>query len=313
EVHLGGYASVRFRNLAGQSSRLDLRDLSLFVDRDLTPRARLFGEFELGEALVWRPGGPTTRSAEFDLERLYWEYDLAPTMRLRLGKFLTPVGYWNQVHADPLVWTVSRPLATGISFARHASGASLEVGTDVPGGALDALLFLDDSLALDPDRSELTLEGAALHPLFNSFQHGAGLHMRYESEDDRWQLGLSFASYHMRGLRERKHLAGLDLQYRTSSLELSSEFDYRASQGHHEADEWGGYVQAVRRVCRGWHLIGRYEYFRMAAPAHRVRLGILGLARRLVRHQVVKFEYRQGADNAHVAPDGWLASYAILF
>jgi len=28
---------------------------------------------------------------------------------------------------------------------------------------------------------------------------------------------------------------------------------------------------------------------------------------------VVKLEYRQGADNATVVPDGWLASYAILF
>ena len=67
--------------------------------------------------------GRTT--ATFVAERLYGDVNASDQVNLRLGKFLTPVGRWNVIHAQPLVWTTSRPLTTLLPFDAHTTGAML--------------------------------------------------------------------------------------------------------------------------------------------------------------------------------------------
>ena len=121
----GGYATLRAGNLEGEPAKAVVKDLSLFLHTDLGPRWHFFTELELGDPMAWSRDGLTTSYAEFDVERLYVDHNLTPGATLRLGKFLTPVGRWNLIHADPLVWSVFRPLTTSAAFARHASGISL--------------------------------------------------------------------------------------------------------------------------------------------------------------------------------------------
>ena len=101
---LGGYASATYRNFEGDSWRASLKDLSMFVTWEGSSRWRAFTEFELGDGIHGGPGETDRRPAELDLERLYVDYLATQALTWRFGKFLTPIGHWNQVHADPLVW-----------------------------------------------------------------------------------------------------------------------------------------------------------------------------------------------------------------
>ncbi len=78
-----------------------------------------------------------TRHNAIELERLYADVYLAPAATLRLGKFLTPIGRWNLIHADPLMWTTSRPLVTFQPFATDTTGGMLYGSVHPLGKALE--------------------------------------------------------------------------------------------------------------------------------------------------------------------------------
>ncbi len=293
----------------GAPNRLDLHDLSLFAGWDPGGRWRLFGEFELGEALVVREGRLRTDQREFDYERLYAEYDLRPDLKLRLGKFLTPVGRWNLIHADPLVWTTRRPLTTELPFAAHASGLSLLGEGAWHGGVFDYQLFVDDSLALDPDRGDRPLAGGAGMGLHDSFDHALGGRLHLLSADARDGLGASLAWFRRRGEAADRLLLGGDWHRRRGRLVLDSEAFYRFGRS---ADDWGGFLQAVARIHGGLHLVGRYEYIRSADLGAEGGAGLLGLTWRFHRAGVVKLGFQESA-GPRVQPDGWILSYGLLY
>jgi len=311
-LRLGGYTSLRYRNMDREQARFDVRDLSLFATWNPTPRWQLFTELEAGEALTIARTSVNTAEAEFDVERLYADYLARPWLNLRVGKFLTPVGRWNLIHADPLVWTVSRPLVSSTPFARHAAGLAALGTVRLAGGDLEYQVYLDDSKILDPDRRETSFEGASTPGNFNAFDNAAGLQLRYHWPDDRIELAASYSNFRMRGQRERKQIFGLDGRLSWQGLELSSEAVYRHSQGRGETHEWGAFVQGVLPLFTQFHAIIRYEYFHGTALSG-ARLTSVGLAWRPQPPLVLKLELRDGAGNEPLVPDGLLASLAILF
>jgi hypothetical protein len=50
-----------------------------------------------------------SKTSACEVERLYLDYLHSDALATRLGKHLTPIGRWNLRHADPLVWTATRP------------------------------------------------------------------------------------------------------------------------------------------------------------------------------------------------------------
>ncbi len=312
-LRLGGYVSLRYRNLDRERARFDIRDLSLFATWNPRPRWQVFTELEAGEVITVSHSSINTAEAEFDVERLYADYLARPWLSLRFGKFLTPVGRWNQVHADPLVWTVSRPLVSSTPFARHATGLA-GIGTiSLAGGDLEYQVYLDDSKILDPDRNETSFEGASGLRNFNSFDNAAGLQLRYRWPDEQLEIAASYSNFRMRGQQGRKQLFGIDGRLRWQGLELTSELIFRHPQGGRQADTWGGFLQVVLPLFHDLHAVARYEYFHDPGSLPGARLGSMGLAWRPQPALVLKFEVRNGAGNEPLVPDGLLASLAILF
>ena len=95
--------------------------------------------------------------------------------------------------------------------------------------------------------------------------------------------------------------------------ELTSEAVYRNSEGGSEPLEWGAFIQGVAPLFGHLYGVARYEYFRGSSLALRARIGTFALAYRPSAPVVLKMEYRVGADNKSIVPDGWLASFSVLF
>jgi hypothetical protein len=62
---------------------------------------------------------------DFVVERLYNDTYLTSSTALRLGKMLSPVGEWNEIHAAPLVLSAVRPAVTYRNFSDYTTGISL--------------------------------------------------------------------------------------------------------------------------------------------------------------------------------------------
>lgn len=314
-LDIGGYTSLQYENLKGRSPVFSLHDLSLFVSKRLGSNWSVFTEMEVGDALRVSEDGDVTHNEEFDIERLYADYRHSPEVTLRLGKFLTPVGRWNMIHADPLVWTVSRPLTATAPFARHATGAMLYGAVPAAGRDLDYWFFVDDTVQLDhgeADERAYDTAGSSIDTP-NQFDRAVGGRLLYHFLEDRFSVGASYVYLANRAPQPDQNLVGVDFLWSSRHVELSGEAVIRTVDDGSHADARGAYVQAVVPLPQHFYAIGRYERYRADDLDGTARLHTFGLTYRPRPPLSLKLEYRNGADNERVAPDGWLASLAILF
>lgn len=298
-IRLGGYASIKAGAPRSGSWDFSVNDLSLLTSwEDDSGHWRFFSETEVGDLLsAGEHQGLGAQDAHFELERAYIDRLFDDSFSLRFGKFLTPVGRWNLLHANPLVWTTTRPVATEQLFSKHANGLMAHGGLPVDGRRLDYALYADLTQSLDPYRLE------------NPFENALGGHLLY-AVTDHLNLGLSYVNYELNATpKGRYHLVGLEGVWSWRQFEVSSEWVYRTGGGCGLAQ---GFVQGVAPLGAHWYAVGRYEMFQQERKPT-AQLGVFGLAFRPLPPLVWKVEYRLGTQNEAEAPDGLYGSFAVLF
>lgn len=237
--------------------------------------------------------------AALALERIYVDWRASDALTWRVGKFLTPIGRWNQDHPDPLTWTTSRPLLSRSSFPANATGAmafgSMSVG----------LSDLDYQVYLAPGPNWRA--GAAQDP----FSRAVGARVVLPLGGDA-QLGLSLASFNQRDAdSDHRQLGGLDLLWQLGRLQVHAEVMARHGGEGYESGEHGGFVQLVHPLGRGWSGVLRLE--KMGYEQSEVRSTVLGVVFKGYRHWVFKAEYDHTSAYSPDLPKGWLLSVTGLF
>lgn len=305
-LNLGGYFNAAFEHIESQKNTASLDDFSLFISASPTDRLRFFSELELQE-FISTEGGTNFNSA-LNVERLYIDFLLTESSSLRLGKFLTPVGRWNVIHAAPLVWTTSRPLVTEEQlFPSRASGLMLTKTLDINEQDLDISVYFDDSVDLDPLREEIDFDNAfgsrLNYTIFEQFQVGAS-YLNFKKRTDVHQA--------------RNHLFGLDLLLKKNDYEIQTEWSYRHADDF-QGDEKGFYIQGVAPLDHHLFAVARYEYL---DGTHQVastvvqsttHLAVTGLTWRPYVPLAIKAEYRFGSHNEVIAPSGFFTSISMFF
>lgn len=299
---LGGYASAGIENDRHARANAGIDDFSLFVHWDNDGKLRLFSELDLEQPLAWEEGqGLTTDHAYLALERLYVDYLHSEHFNFRAGKFLTPIGRWNVIHAAPLVWTTSRPLVTERLFPTNATGAMAYGTLPALGTTLDYSLYTAIGEDWRPD------------PKLDPFEEAYGMHLSLPLSG-LGELGMSYANFEQKSaVGERKNLVGLDYFWTRDRYEISFEGAWRFSDEGSRSDEKGLYLQGVVPLSGRWYAIARYEFYDPAGPAPGLNLWLAGLAYRISPAMILKAEYSRAADNRIQAPEGLFASFAILF
>lgn len=299
---VGGYFNLVGDKLDGAPGEVSIDDFSLFGHWEGDGRWRAFAEIDLEDALAWQPGRDRVAGNGYvALERLYADYAWSSALTFRAGKFLTPVGRWNVVHADPLVWTTSRPLVTERSFPTNVTGLMAYGTLPAFGRSLDLSVYS----AVGQDWRT--------NPRLDPFEEAIGAHLGVPL-DAASELGLSLVSFEQRGARtERRTLVGLDWQWRRDRVELSAEAAWRFSERGSRYDEGGAFVQAVAPLGERLFAVGRYEFFDPAGTTAPLDVWTGGLVLKPHPALLLKAEYRAGARNRALAPDGPLASVALLF
>ncbi|MDD5271195.1 MAG: hypothetical protein PHU14_00620 [Methylovulum sp.] len=301
--NLGGYANFLYQHPEQRTDALKLDELSLLISWSPWQRLRFFSEIELDDWLS------TTNSNSFGQairgERLYVDWLATETTTLRLGKFLTPIGRWNVIHAAPLIWTTTRPLVTNEQlFSHHLNGAMLTQRIQLNERNLDISIYADHSSQFDVFDSANT-----------GFDTAFGGRVNFELSEA-WQIGLSIIdfTYELYPKADRNELFGVDFMWKKDGYEVSAEAIYRDAddrQGH----EKGLYLQGIVPLAKHVFAMGRYEYLNgshqfIATDTH---IGVVGLAWRPYVPLVLKAEYRLGIQNELVAPSGFFTSISMFF
>jgi len=300
---LGGYGVASFSETADASNWAAALDaLSAFVWWDGGGRLQFFAETELSQALVLSPGASTADEAHVVLERFYFDYAQSDALKFRIGKFLTPVGHWNLSHAEPLVWTTSRPLITENTFPTNATGAMVFGVLPVGGEGIDYSIYASPGEELFPEPGKET------------FKEAYGGRVRF-SPIPHLRIGLSYVDFELdRSSDERRNLYGADFHVAYRRFELSGEWARRVTNlSDGQRDEEGGYVQVVLPVLQRLYAVGRYESFQDSGAVRDLKLYLGGLNYRPMPALVFKGEYSRATQNDIGVIDGFKASVAVLF
>ncbi len=322
---LGGYLTGEYRRQAPKHEQLRASHASVFLWWEGFERFKFFGEVDLENLLArhrsaYDNDGDADRRAS--LERLYVDWALHDRLTLRAGKFLTPIGRWNLVHADPLVWTTSRPLLTQSAFPHNATG--LMASGTLPSDAYSVSYFLYAS-----NGSEWAVDDRQ-DPF--SKVRGGRLVLPIGGQ---WQLGASYAKYQQLGSRgEPRTLTGLDLLWSHQRYELMAEWlrtsadepgppirpephggDGPGSRGlTRSVPTRGAYLQGVMPIAGELYAVVRVEWFRDTWLTRTQRQSTLGLAWRPHPALSLKLEVQHpGSVNGPSRANSWLASACILF
>lgn len=300
-LSLGGYATASYEDLQHAPSRVALDNLSLFVWWQGEGRWKFFSELDYENVLASNSAGQEGEERYLALERLYLDYDVTDTATLRAGKFLTPIGRWNLIHATPLVWTTSRPLTTTRIFPTNVTGLMLYGTLPAVATGFEYTLYGSRGNEIRPNPGIDTFDevfGAhATLPVSSEGQVGFSLAM-FEQEDDP---------------DETRQIAGLDFVWARNRYEFSAEAAYRFSEKGHLRDERGAFGQLVVPLAEKTYAVGRYEVYQPAGATQATQLFVAGLNYRYTPAVVLKAEWIAGRNNQSGAPEGFMSSLSILF
>ena len=305
---LGGFATAQAERLQGGERQAAVEGLNLFAFYDPLPAVHLFTELELGPLAQWEQGADGVRlNPEVEVERLYLDLGASDTLNLRLGKFLTPFGRWNQAPVEPLTWTTSEPLSVEEVFDETATGAMLHGSLFPRGEALSYALYgaFLDPLDADPEAPPA--------------EHSVGARLEWAGLGG-WTAGASYfiseAGASETGASETgdtawNHLGGVDLLWQHARLEVSGEALFGEGSRENGALT-GGYLQAVVETAPTLYLVGRYERF--DPPQGRtIDLVDLGLAWVPAPYLRLKADYLFADRRDERAAPGLRMSLSILF
>lgn len=295
---LGGFATLGADRREGNRGRVRLDAFDLFLFLDPTPYLHLFSDLSFDHVLeLDDKGNSGALQTETTVQRLYGDYNWNDQLNVRIGKFLTPVGRWNQVPAEPLVWTASRPVVTDRPFATHTAGGAL-YGSVFPGGGSLSYTVYGQFFESFADRTQA-------HPADES----GGVRFDYSSLAG-WSVGASYIAFDRK--EHWNHLGGVDGLWQRGRFELSGEF--LAGQGDPDAKRVVGlYLQGVAELVARIYAVGRYEYYDPSPADPALNMFDFGLAWRPVSFLIFKADYRVQDRTSSLVPAGFQASASILF
>ncbi|MGH7352540.1 MAG: hypothetical protein ACREJJ_09220, partial [Candidatus Methylomirabilales bacterium] len=210
-----------------------------------------------------------------------------------------PIGRWNVVAREPLLWTTSEPLIVEQVFEQTATGAMLYGSAFPRGGALSYSLYGTFLDPIDPD------------PTVPPAERSAGAHLEWASLG-RWTVGASYFASELRN-GEWNHLGGADLLWQPHRrVEVSGEALF--GEGSREDGRlWGLYAQTVVETVRTLYLVGRYERFDPPGARRAVDLFDLGLAWVPAPYLRLKADYVIADHLNELSSPGLRMSVSILF
>lgn len=118
---LSGYADSEYiiDDSAGKSDGFKIHHLSLFFEKKISDKWKLFSEIEYEYAPKFESG---VAQGKIFVEVFTIDYNYNPYINIRAGRYLTPVGIWNVEHYPPFVATQERPQHIRKIFPQASDG-----------------------------------------------------------------------------------------------------------------------------------------------------------------------------------------------
>ena len=124
-LHVGGYFSTDY-TFTNDNNQFEIDDVAILAYGNLSPQFSYL--FELEAAPFYTNNFSENLSqtnTKFHYERVYIDYSHSEMLNIRIGKQITPIGYWNLEPINVLRDTSSNPLYSFKMFPKLFTGVDL--------------------------------------------------------------------------------------------------------------------------------------------------------------------------------------------
>lgn len=240
---LGGYFSAEYEH-SNDTKQFALEDTAIMAYGNILPNVSYLAEFESSNMYLHNFETKNERVYKnFDVERMYIDAKYNEYLQLRAGKFLTPIGYWNQTPINVLRESTSNPYVATYMYPKLVSGAML-YGEIPSANGVRYSVFAQNNRDLDEGYNNI---------LADSFNGGT---LSYRKDDAEMWLG--GGRYKKMNLTDDYDLALVGAKYSTKTLKVFSE---AAISKNSQETMRGMYIQGEYKVAAKHKLVTRYEYY----------------------------------------------------
>lgn len=262
-IWIGGYLTFSYKNRDDKGS-LKFEDIAL-LSRISFGNISLFSEIEAKNIYIssfnshkrtgnnkYIPKIEKSRNWHFDfeIERLFIEYNYNKYLNFKVGRFLTPLGIWNKIHIDALKWTVSDPLVSTNFFPMFTTGIDL-YGFIPLGRNIKYNIFVQRNENINPSYNNLKVDkltGFQIEKIVN-------INQRYGFNGGIFDEDISY---------ERYTFLGIFGKTKIKKLYFSSEIFYafeknKGNVKHKEHGKITYYIQSAYRVFPSHYVVFRKD------------------------------------------------------
>lgn len=296
--YMGGYFSLDFKH-TDEIQRYRVDDIAL-LGYGSYEKLSYMAEFEFKEFYVKTNKNGTktlTKDNKLYTERLYVDYNLDENYMLRVGKYNSPIGFWNLLPINVLRETTSNPMTSSIIFPKFTTG----LGTSY-------LSYGEGELKIDvmlQDNNDINFEYNNYH-----IDKHYGFGISYSIDD--YTLKLNSGYFHNLNdnrVDDELYYMLLSTKYESEKYQLLAEIGSQKSKSHYTAD-YALYVQGLYRFTQNHIGVIRVESYDENVNATSDNILIFGYTYRPLYPIAVKSEYQFYSKSEQ---NQFLLSFSVLF
>ncbi|WP_457642948.1 hypothetical protein [Persephonella sp.] len=251
--YLGGYTSLFYESRENGYYRYKIDDLAV-LGFFRYGRFKIFGELE-ARSLYYKSKYTEETNLKLHTERIYIQYSLNEYLQLRAGRFITPLGIWNQFHINALKWTTSDPVTAVWFYPRFSTGVSAFGFLPLLDESVEYSLFVQKNKNIDEEYNNVKSDDFIGGQLKKYFDPG-----KY--------IGINAGRFYDKELKETTSFLGIlgYLNIKRFYLLAEGYIAYEKEQHHTQytgkIDKWSYYIQGVYRVFSKNYFTLRNELFK---------------------------------------------------
>ena len=296
-IYVGGYFSIDYQH-EHSYDRYRIDDLAI-LSYGKKDKFSYMAELEFKELYVRvydQNSSTTEHNSRLHIERLYIDYTINDNYSLRVGKYNSPIGYWNLMPINVLRETTSSPISTYIIFPKFTTGITLQY-QNYYSETFDVEFLVQHNEDLDDE--------------YNNYKIDEHYGLSIEYENDSFALKFNGGYFHLNEseIERRRYYAMLSAQIEREKYKILCEIGRQYSNSR-ISTPYALYLQGLYYFND--HNIGvlRFESYKDEVMKKSEQIVIFGYTYRPLYPVALKAEYQI---HSKKKSDRLLLSFSVLF
>jgi len=295
--YVGGYFSVDYKNM-DDYERYRVDDLA-FLGYGSYSKFSYLVELEYKELYVKTDDNgvkETSKDTKLYTERVYLDYTLDENFMFRVGKYNSPIGFWNLLPINVLRETSSNPISSYILFPKFTTGLSASYSS-YSEGEFKIDLMLQDNKDIDAE--------------YNNYEIDKHYSFGVSYEMDEFTYKLNGGYFHSKEDINEDDLYYflLSAKYETDMYQIQAELGSQRNENEFTT-KYAGYLQGVYRFTDQHIAIVRLESYNNQLHNVSDEMAIIGYTYRPLYPIAIKSEYQF---HSLTKENQFLFSLSVLF